>query len=117
MPNSSLIYRHATADDIPQLKKLAIAAYTPLSEQLSPAGWEKMQTGINNTSLYENLVSTGTGFVCLDADEVVGTAYLIPQGNPTPIYDTSWSYIRMVGVHPTYGGKGIGRMLVSLSFI
>lgn len=114
MSNGSLIYRQATADDIPQLKKLAIAAYSSLREQLSPAGWEKMHTGISKDSLYEDLLNTGTGFVCLDGDEVAGTAYLIPQGNPTPIYDASWSYIRMVGVHPAYGGKGIGRMLVAL---
>lgn len=112
MPNS-LVYRFATADDIPQLKTLAIAAYTPLKEQLSATGWEKMNAGINNTSLYEMLITIAAGFVCLDGEKIVGTAYLVPNGNPTPIYDTTWSYIRMVGVDPAYGGQGIARKLVA----
>ena len=41
-------------------------------------------------------------------------AFLIPSGNPTDIFQADWSYVRMVGVHHSYGGQGIGRQLMQL---
>jgi ribosomal protein S18 acetylase RimI-like enzyme len=38
-------------------------------------------------------------------------AFLLPSGNPTEIFENDWSYIRMVGVHPGYTGRGIARKL------
>lgn len=48
---------------------------------------------------------------CLDNDLLIGMAFLVPRGNPTHIYPDSWSYIRLVGVHPEYRGKGIAKTL------
>ncbi|GAC1444158.1 MAG: hypothetical protein NVSMB63_13390 [Sediminibacterium sp.] len=41
-------------------------------------------------------------------------AYLVPGGNPTPIYQADWCNIRMVGVHPLYSGQGIAKKLIQL---
>jgi ribosomal protein S18 acetylase RimI-like enzyme len=41
-------------------------------------------------------------------------AFLVPSGNPTKIYSDDTRYIRMVGVHPDAGGKGIAQSLTRL---
>jgi ribosomal protein S18 acetylase RimI-like enzyme len=41
-------------------------------------------------------------------------AFLVPSGNPTKIYSTDTSYIRMVGVHPDADGRGIAQTLTKL---
>jgi GNAT superfamily N-acetyltransferase len=52
--------------------------------------------------------------VCENANELVGMAFLIPNGNPTTIFEKEWCYIRLVGVHPKFEGKGIGRKLTQM---
>ena len=41
-------------------------------------------------------------------------AFLVPSGNPTKIYSSETSIIRMVGVHPDASGKGIAQTLTRL---
>ena len=39
---------------------------------------------------------------------------MVPQGNPTEIYDAQWCYLRFVSVDPTHQGKAIGKTLTKL---
>jgi ribosomal protein S18 acetylase RimI-like enzyme len=41
-------------------------------------------------------------------------AHIIPNGNPSDIFKTEWSYIRMVGVNPKYQGQGIAKSLTKM---
>ena len=41
-------------------------------------------------------------------------AFLVPNGNPTDIYEQEWSYIRFVSVEPKFDGQGIGRRLTNM---
>ena len=108
---AQLTYRHATLSDLQQLKKLGIVSYGQYAPVLSGENKEKLLNFLNSDNEWENLLSVSTPFVCTDNDTIVGMAYLIPQGNPTDIYPADWCYIRMVGVHPDYAGKGIGKKL------
>jgi ribosomal protein S18 acetylase RimI-like enzyme len=53
-------------------------------------------------------------FVCEENGQLLGMAYLVPGGNPTKVYTADTSYIRMVGVDPKAGGKGIAQTLTKL---
>ncbi|HTA61317.1 MAG TPA: GNAT family N-acetyltransferase, partial [Bacteroidia bacterium] len=45
---------------------------------------------------------------------IIGMAYIVSSGNPWDIFKAEWSYIRMVGVNPAYGGQGIAKALTSM---
>jgi ribosomal protein S18 acetylase RimI-like enzyme len=104
-------YREGSTDDAAQLKKLALIAYGQFQIVLTEENWDKLRTQITKEDLFPGLLKTSKGFVCENEREIVGMAFLVPKGNPTEIFETDWSYIRMVGVHPDFEGRGIGKQL------
>lgn len=108
----TLTYRTGTSQDLHKLKELGLLSYGQFSHELGESHWEKMNSFLSDIHSYTGLLQNSTCFVCEDGEEIVGMAYLFPKGNPTDIFEADWSYIRMVGVHPQYGGNGIGTKLV-----
>jgi ribosomal protein S18 acetylase RimI-like enzyme len=109
-----LIYRRGGINDIQQLKNLGVISYGQYVPLLTPDNREKLYSFLYDDKGWQDLISLAVSFVCVDEDTIVGMAYLIPQGHPTDIYPADWCYIRMVGVHPHYKGKGIARKLTSM---
>ncbi|HZX74037.1 MAG TPA: GNAT family N-acetyltransferase, partial [Cyclobacteriaceae bacterium] len=107
-------YRRGNADDVAGLQKLALISYGQFQNALAEENWSKLKAHIINESLFPNLLKTSTGFVCEHGNEIIGMAFLVPKGNPTEIFQDDWSYMRMVGVNPDFGGKGIGRQLTQM---
>lgn len=108
-------YRKGTKDEIQDLKELAIKSWSPFQEQLTAEHFDALSSRISSDLTYEELIDTSTCFVCVaDNGALVGMAFLVPNGNPTDIYLTEWSYIRFVSVDPDFGGQGIGRKLTTL---
>lgn len=105
------IYRTATEADLEQLKNLGLLAYGQFQNVLGNKNWELMKAKQNNDSTFLNLLRIAICFVCEYENEIIGMAFLIPRGNPTTIFEKEWCYIRLVGVHPKFEGKGIGRKL------
>ncbi len=108
---TGLLYRNGTINDLQELKNLGVVSYGQHAPLLSPDSKEKLFNFLHNDKEWENLLQVSSSFVCADNDSIVGMAYLIPQGHPTDIYPADWCYIRMVGVHPDYSGRGIGKKL------
>ncbi|MGZ3883541.1 MAG: GNAT family N-acetyltransferase [Bacteroidia bacterium] len=106
-----LIYREGATDDVPQLKSLGLTSYSRLAADLD---WEAMKLFLEKDDLYHELLKTAYAFVCESAGVIVGMAYLVPHGNPTELFPAEWAYIRMVGVHPDYSGRGIAKQLTEL---
>ncbi|MFZ1660070.1 MAG: GNAT family N-acetyltransferase [Flavobacteriales bacterium] len=106
-----LYYRVGTVEDIHQLQNLGLASYGPFKEVLTPDNWAKMYSFLAAEGSYTELLSKSTCFVCEHDHEIIGMAFLVPRGNPTEIFETDWSYIRMVGVSPHFRGNNIGRKL------
>ncbi len=98
-------------DDVKQLKELSNASYGQYADVLTPENWHQLNSNLNNEQLLSDLLSKSYSFVCIYGDRIIGMAFLLPSGNPTDIFEKDWSYIRMVGVHPNYTGKGIARRL------
>lgn len=105
-------YRQGHINDLEKLKQLAILAWGPFQNDLTPENWKKLSRTISNDDTYLELLHNSHCIICETAKhELIGMAFLVPKGNPTEIYDEQWSYIRFVSVHPLFGGQGIGRQL------
>ena len=107
-------YRTATEQDLKSLETLALASYGRLKTDMSPENWLKMQAVLTSEDTFPKMVKTCFAFVCEEGKDLLGMAFLVPSGNPTKVYSADTSYIRMVGVHPDAGGKGIAQKLTSL---
>jgi len=107
-------YREGNSQDVAGLQKLALISYGQFQNILTEENWNKLRTHITNENLFPDLLKTSKGFVCEYENEIIGMAFLVPKGNPTEIFQEDWSYIRMVGVHPDFGGKGIGKTLTQM---
>jgi len=105
------IYRTAIESDLVQLKRLGLLAYGQFQNVLGIENWELMKANQNDDSTYLNLLKIAKCFVCEIENAIIGMAFLIPNGNPTAYFEKEWCYIRLVGVHPEFEGKGIGRKL------
>lgn len=115
-----LTYRTIALADRDQVKHLGLISYGQFAELLGEA-WTKMQSNLSSDENWEKIIKGSTGFACCDAstssatgEKIVGMAFIIPSGNPWDIFKAEWSYIRMVGVDPAYGGKGIAKTLTKM---
>lgn len=107
-------YRQGTMTDVKELANLALLSYGQYKNKLSEEHWETMSANLSNENSHLELLKISTCFVCAHNDKIIGMAYLIPKGNPTIFFEESWAYIRLLGVDPAYGGKGIGKQLTRL---
>jgi ribosomal protein S18 acetylase RimI-like enzyme len=109
-----MIYRGAYPKDITALKELGLASYGRLKNVLTPENWKKMEFVLTSDQTFPVSVSSCHSFLYEEDSRLLGMAFLVPSGNPTKIYSTDTSYIRMVGVHPDADGKGIAQTLTKL---
>jgi ribosomal protein S18 acetylase RimI-like enzyme len=109
-----LNYRKGIPSDKEKLQALGLNAYGQYEKTLDKLHWDKMQSFLNSEEVYDELLVKSTCFVCEAANEIVGMAYLMPNGNPTDIFEPGWSYIRMVGVDVNFAGRGIGKALTQM---
>jgi GNAT superfamily N-acetyltransferase len=109
-----MTYRVADQKDLPVLKELGLASYGRLKKNMSEENWTKMETLLKSDQTFPLLVRDCHAFVCEENGRLLGMAFLVPSGNPTKVYSAETSYIRMVGVHPDAGGKGIAQALTKL---
>jgi ribosomal protein S18 acetylase RimI-like enzyme len=110
----NLIYREGSISQKELLQQLGILSYNQFSQILEPADWQTMNRFLHNDKMWTQLVNNSAIFVCGHDKRIIGMAYLVPSGNPTHIYPADWSYVRMVGVHPEYRGKGIAKRLTQM---
>jgi ribosomal protein S18 acetylase RimI-like enzyme len=111
----NLTYRQGKLDDLQGFMKLAIKAWTPFQKQLTVEHWNTLKQNISSEKMFEDLIEQSACIVCVaDNVNIIGMAFLVPNGNPTAIYLKEWSYIRFVSVDPEFSGQGIGRKLTNL---
>lgn len=104
-------FREGNIEDKEQLKELALVSYSQFEKVLTSESWNELYENLKSENSYSNILEISKCFVCEIENKIIGVAYFVPSGNPTEIYDSSWSYIRMVGVNPKYRGNGIGKRL------
>lgn len=111
----NMTYRQGTKQDITKLKNLALISWAQYQTLLTQENWTKLSASLHNEATYTALLKKATCFVSeTDLGEIIGMAFLIPNGNPTEIYDKNWCYIRLLTVDPRFSGQGIGHQLTTL---
>lgn len=111
MRKNEYTYRLAVRSDLKQLQLLGLVAYGQFKPLLSAENWEKWQEGFESDTNFSSLLEIATCFVCESDNHIVGMAFLVPSGNQFLYFQSDWSYIRYVGVHPKHEGNGIGTLL------
>ena len=106
-----LKFREGHIEDKQQLRTIALLSYREFESALTPENWNIFFKNLDSEESYINILKIAKCFVCEVDTKIVGVAYFVPSGNPTPIFQSNWSYIRMVGVHPDYRGNKIGHQL------
>jgi ribosomal protein S18 acetylase RimI-like enzyme len=109
-----MIYKIVDNSKQYELKQLGLKAWKQFETVLTPDNWMKLQTTLNSDDTYHQLLNVSTCFVCELNEEIIGMAFIVLSGNPTEIFQSNWSYIRFVSVHPNHSGKGIGKYLTQL---
>ena len=111
----NIAFRQGTKHDLTELKNLAIKSWGQFQPRLTNDNWIKLYNSLTDDKTYTELLDKSNCVVCtFDKDKIIGMAFLVPNGNPTDIYDKEWSYIRFVSVDPDFGGQGIGRKLTTI---
>jgi ribosomal protein S18 acetylase RimI-like enzyme len=111
---TTVSYRRASLDDIDKLNDLQINSYSEFEKSLPADGWATMSENLHNKNKLTDILAHSRPFVAEIDGGIVGMAFLVGSGNPTTIYPADWSYIRMVGVHPSLRGKGVGKKLTGM---
>jgi ribosomal protein S18 acetylase RimI-like enzyme len=108
----NLIYRKGQLNDLVSLKQLAMLSWKRYQKELSPDNCEELSVSLTNDNTYLTLLKHSDSILCeTDDEKIIGMAFIVPSGNPTEIFDESWSYLRFVTVHPEFAGQGVGRIL------
>ena len=91
---------------------MAIKSWSEFKSELTNENWQDLYKTLTNEKTYTDLIEKSYFVVCENLnEEIIGMSFLVPNGNPTEIYDKSWCYIRFVTVDPDFGGNGIGKKL------
>lgn len=92
--------------------ELAFESWKGFKNVLTEEHWNNLNNLLINPNTFIDLINISHCILAeTEEEEIIGMAYLVPNGNPTEIYDENWSYIRFVSVHPSFGGQGIGKTL------
>ena len=112
--NEKFSFRNPVPADMGQIINLGLISYGQFKDTLTADNWEKLSNNMQNESTFTDLIKLPDAFVCEHNEKIVGMAFLVPSGKPSELFQTDWSHIRLVGVDPAYGGKGIGKKLTEL---
>ncbi len=111
---NQFIYCEASIADKQQLKELGILSYGQFSTILGPEHSSVLFNTLNDEQKLSELMNMSKCFVCVHENKIIGMAHIIPSGNPWHFFKSEWSYIRMVGVDPKFGGQGIAKKLTAM---
>ena len=105
-------FRKGTISDLDQLKELGVKSWSQFKDDLTSENWSELRNTLNSSENYSELIRNSECLICEDnRNQFIGMAFLVPNGNPTEIYDEGWCHLRFVSVDPNYRGQRIGEKL------
>jgi GNAT superfamily N-acetyltransferase len=104
-------FRQGNIQDLEAIKQLSLLAYLQFENILSEENILAWKENLSKNKTYEDLFARSYCVVCEEDNSIVGSAFLVPSGNPFKWFEKEWAYIRLVAVQPEKAGQGIGKML------
>ena len=114
MSADEFTYRSASIKDKAELLELGIVSYSPYIALLSAEHANTLTAALKNEEKMVALIHQSKCFICIDQNKIIGMAFIVLHGHPWEAFKAEWAYIRMVGVHPDYQGKGIAKKLTHM---
>lgn len=108
-------FRKGNINDLEKLKELGLKSWMQFKDELTIENWNELYSSLNNYDTYSKLLENSECIVCENNDkEIIGMAFLVPNGNPNEIYDEKWCHLRFVSVSPESRGQNIGGILTRM---
>jgi ribosomal protein S18 acetylase RimI-like enzyme len=114
MSSDEFTYRSGSIHDKAELLELSLASYGPYATLLNAEHANKLISLIKDEERMASLIQHSKSFVCIHQNKIVGMAFIVLHGHPWDVFKAEWAYIRMLGVHPDYQGKGIAKKLTQM---
>lgn len=114
MSATEFTYRSGTFNDKTELLELFQASYGPYVTLLNAEHANKLSAVLKDEEKMEALIKNSKSFICIHQNKIVGMAFIVLRGHPWDVFKTEWAYVRLVGVHPDYQGKGIAKTLTQM---
>jgi GNAT superfamily N-acetyltransferase len=107
----AIILRDAHPDELDAVALLLRDAYKEYARNLPPDIWEGYLADMMDV---RSRLGLSELIVAKLEDEMVGTVTLYPKsdGSTREAWPKGWAGVRLLGVHPSYRGKGIGHALM-----
>jgi GNAT superfamily N-acetyltransferase len=103
----SVLVRDYLSEDATAVNRVALAAWDQYRDVFSD--WARSEAIFANAA---SLATQGDLIVAESAGLIVGcVVYVSPHRERDPMFESAWSLIRMLSVHPAARGQGIGRHL------
>lgn len=97
-----------------QFKQLGAAAYGIHAPAIGAEYTRQMQDFLLGNPTWDEILPHAWSVLCFSESTLVGMAFLMPSGHAWRFFDARWAYLRVVGIHPGWQGKGIGKTLTSM---
>ena len=79
-------FRRGNSTDIAQIKELTWLAYSQYADVISKSTLQEWQTNLSSEKTYADLLKISDCFVCEYESKIIGSIFLIPQGNPSKLF-------------------------------
>jgi GNAT superfamily N-acetyltransferase len=110
-PENGLCLRDARPDELDAVARLLRDAYMEYRKDLPPEAWEGYLADMMDV---RGRLGEAELIVAEQDGELAGTVTLYPEsrGSPQDGWPMGWAGVRLLGVHPSWRGRGIGRALM-----